>query len=284
MKRLVLLSLVAALSGATQASADHPTGATSADIRQLQSEADQLDTSLQGLSDSHPRSAELRRREAEIRDELIWLRGQVRRHQRNDQQGLGASQAEVEELRRSIVDLRNDVDAAADRRVGSTGDLNVPTGTEMSVRIDTALSSRTARREDLVDGTLTESVRVDGRVAIPAGARVRGIVTNAEPAGRASSGGRIEMTFDQLQLPNGRRVDIRSSVASIEEEGFSKKRAGLGAVIGGILGGVLDGKKGALIGVLVGGGGAVVADKGNEVEIPAGTVVNLRLDRPLEAR
>jgi hypothetical protein len=135
-----------------------------------------------------------------------------------------------------------------------------------------------------VDGTLTESVRVDGRVAIPAGARVRGIVTNAEPAGRASSGGRIEMTFDQLQLPNGRRVDIRSSVASIEEEGFSKKRAGLGAVIGGILGGVLDGKKGALIGVLVGGGGAVVADKGNEVEIPAGTVVNLRLDRPLEAR
>jgi hypothetical protein len=284
MKRLVLLSLVAALSGATQASADHPTGATSADIRQLQSEADQLDTSLQGLSDSHPRSAEFRRREAEIRDELIWLRGQVRRHQRNDQQGLGASQAEVEELRRSIVDLRNDVDAAADRRVGSTGDLNVPTGTEMSVRIDTALSSRTARREDLVDGTLTESVRVDGRVAIPAGARVRGIVTNAEPAGRASSGGRIEMTFDQLQLPNGRRVDIRSSVASIEEEGFSKKRAGLGAVIGGILGGVLDGKKGALIGVLVGGGGAVVADKGNEVEIPAGTVVNLRLDRPLEAR
>ena len=55
-------------------------------------------------------------------------------------------------------------------------------------------------------------------------------------------------------------------------------------MLGGILGGVLDGKKGALIGVLVGGGGAVVASKGDDVELPAGTVVNLRLERPVAVR
>jgi hypothetical protein len=285
MKRLLILGLVAMLGGAVQAAADHPTGATTADIRQLQSEADSLDASMQALPDSHPRAAEFRRREGEIRDDLIWLRGQVRRHQRNESQGLGASQAEVSELRDSIVALRNDVDNALDRRASSwSGELNVPNGTEVAVRLDTSISSRTARREDRVDGTVIDSVRIDGRTAIPSGARVRGIVNNVEPAGRASSGGRIELAFDQLILPNGRRVDIRSSVASIDEGGFDKKRAGLGAVIGGILGGVLDGKKGALIGVLVGGGGAVVADKGREVELPAGTVVNLRLDRPVAVR
>lgn len=286
MKRLLFLGLVATLSGAVQASADHPAGATTTDIRQLQSEADALDASMQALPDSHPRAAEFRRREDAIRDDLIWLRGQVRRHQRNDSQGLGASQAEVSELRDSIVALRNDVDRALDRRASSawSGGLNVPNGTEMAVRLETSLSSRTARREDRVEGTIVDPVRIDGRTAIPAGARVRGIVNEVEAAGRASSGGRIGLTFDQLLLPDGRRVDIRSSVASIEEEGLDKKRAGLGAVIGGILGGVLDGKKGALIGVLVGGGGAVVADKGREVELPAGTVVNLRLDRPVAVR
>ena len=283
MKRLVLLSLVLTL-GAAQAFADHPTGATTADIRQLQSEADLLDESLAQLNDGSPRAAEFRRREAEIRDELIWLRGQVRRHQRDESQGLGASQADVEELRRSIVALRNDVDRTLDTRPRATGDLSVPNGTEMAVRLETALSSKTARPEDRVEGTVAESVRVDGLVAIPAGTRVRGIVQNAEPANRPSHGGRLELTFDQLLMPNGRRVDIRSSVASLQEEGLDKKKAGLGAVLGGILGGVLDGKKGALIGVLVGGGGAVVASKGDDVELPAGTVVNLRLERPVAVR
>jgi hypothetical protein len=271
------------MTSAVTVSADHPAGATIADIRQLQSDVDRLDDSLAQVGDTSPRAEEFRRREAEIRDDLIWLRGQVRRHQRDESQGLGASQAEVEELRRSIVDLRNDVDRTLDPRPLS-GDIGVPNGTEMAVRLDRALSSRTARREDRVEATVAESVRVAGRVAIPAGTRVRGIVQDVEPASRPSHGGRLELTFDQLLMPNGRRVDIRSSVAGIEEEGLDKKRAGLGAVLGGILGGVLDGKKGALIGVLVGGGGAVVASKGDDVELPAGTVVNLRLDRPVAVR
>jgi len=284
MKRLVFLSLVLMMTGAVPVLADHPGGATTADIRRLQSEADLLDESMSQIREDNPRAAEFRRREGEIRDELIWLRGQVRRHQRNEQQGLGATQAEVEELRQSIADLRRDVDGTVDRRYQPSGAIDVPNGTEMTVRLDTTISSRTARREDRVDGTVAESVRVDGRVAIPAGSRVRGIVQDVQAANRPSHGGRIDLSFDQLIMPDGRRVEMRSSVSSIQEEGFSKKRAGLGAALGGILGGVLEGKKGALIGVLVGGGGAVIASKGDDVELPAGTVVNLRLDRPVAVR
>jgi len=43
----------------------------------------------------------------------------------------------------------------------------------------------------------------------------------------------------------------------------------------------LGGKEGAFIGVVLGGGGAVVATKGEDVELPAGTLVTVRLDRPL---
>lgn len=286
MKRLLLLSLALTMAGVAPALADHPTGATMEDIRQLQADVDRLDASLARLSET-ARTEEFREREADIRDELVWLRGQVRRHQRDEAQGLGASKAEVEEIRRSIVELRDDVDRSqgtrSSRRMGS-GAINVPNGTEMTVRLDTPLSSKTARREDRVEATIAESVRVDGEVQIPAGTRVRGIVQDAQPAERPSKGGRLDLAFDQLVMPNGQRVDIRSTVASVKESGVDKKRAGLGAVLGGILGGVLEGKEGALIGVLVGGGGAVVASKGDDVELPAGTVVNLRLERPVAVR
>jgi hypothetical protein len=210
----------------------------------------------------------------------------VRRHQRDEAQGLGASKAEVEEIRRSIVDLRDYVDRSLGTRSRRTGtsEISVPNGTEMAVRLDTPLSSKTARREDRVEATVAESVRVDGDVQIPAGTRVRGIVQDAQPAERPSRGGRLDLAFDQLLMPNGRRVDIRSSVASLKESGVDKKRAGLGAILGGVLGGVLEGKTGALVGVLVGGGGAMVGSKGDDVELPAGTVVNLRLERPVAVR
>jgi hypothetical protein len=48
-----------------------------------------------------------------------------------------------------------------------------------------------------------------------------------------------------------------------------------------VLGGILGGKKGALLGVIIGGGGAVVASKGEDVELPEGTVVVMRLEREL---
>ncbi|MCG6922678.1 MAG: hypothetical protein LJF15_16560 [Acidobacteria bacterium] len=51
--------------------------------------------------------------------------------------------------------------------------------------------------------------------------------------------------------------------------------------MGGVLGGILGGKKGAIAGILVGGGGAVAATKGDDVELPAGTVLTVRLERPL---
>jgi hypothetical protein len=123
-------------------------------------------------------------------------------------------------------------------------------------------------------------VRVDGRVAIPAGTELVGSVRNVEPARRPAHGGRLELTFDSLVL-NGRAVNIRSRVVSIEEDRLDKSKVGLGALLGGVVGAVIDGKKGAVIGAVLGGGSAVVATKGDDVELPAGTLVTLRLDRPV---
>jgi hypothetical protein len=132
-----------------------------------------------------------------------------------------------------------------------------------------------------VVATVAEPVVRNGRTAIPAGAEISGTVSSVQPAQRPSKGGRLEVNFDQMTV-DGRRLAMDGRVVKIDDGGgIDKRKAGLGAVIGGVLGAVLDGKKGALIGAIVGGGGAVVASSGEEVELPAGTVLTVQLERPM---
>ena len=53
------------------------------------------------------------------------------------------------------------------------------------------------------------------------------------------------------------------------------------ADLGGLVGGLLGGKKGVLVGVLAGGGGTFVATKGEEIELPRDTPLDLELRRDL---
>jgi len=53
-------------------------------------------------------------------------------------------------------------------------------------------------------------------------------------------------------------------------------------VLGGVIGSVIGGTKGAIIGAVLGGGGALAAKLGEDVELPAGTILTLRLERALD--
>jgi hypothetical protein len=260
--------------------------ATSQDLQRLQDALENLDDSLAALPADNPRSREFADRADELRDDVVYLKVQIRRHQRGRTEGLGASNAEVEDLRRSIVSLQRDVDAALNRRFD--GEAVLAEGTEIQVRLDQPVSSRTARREDRVEASVAYPVQVDGRVVVPAGTRLRGIVREAEPAERPARGGRLELTFDSIYLDERTRTDIRTRVVSLKENldvgGDTGRRAGIGAALGGVLGSILGGKKGALVGILVGGTGGIASSKGDDVELPAGTVLTVRLERSLALR
>ena len=127
-------------------------------------------------------------------------------------------------------------------------------------------------------------MRVDGRTVLPAGTRVRGVVDNVQEAERPNKGGRLDLVFDRIRLADGTEIPVRSRVLSVDEakEGRgTAEKAGLGALLGGVLGGIVGGKKGAVVGAIVGGTGGVVATAGQEVTLPAGTLLTLRLDRPI---
>ena len=247
------------------------------DLRSLQDDLANLDGEIAALEPGDAKAEAFRDRAEAIREETIYLKVKVEHHQRDGGSGTGLSREDVARVRRMVDDLRNDIAAAFGRE---EQELRLPEGTSIEVRLAHALSSRSARREDRVDASVAEPVRAAGVIALPAGSQVQGVVRDVEPAQRPSKAGRIEIEFDTVYL-EGARIDMRGRVAEIRESGERAEKAGIGAVVGGVLGGLLGGKGGAIAGILVGGGGAVAATKGDDVELPAGTVLTVRLERPL---
>jgi hypothetical protein len=160
----------------------------------------------------------------------------------------------------------------------------IPVGTEFDVRLQATLTSKTSEVEDRFDATtLVDLPDERGRVLVPAGSVMRGVISSVNRATRTDRKGAMTIAFDRVTI-NGRSYPMRATVSqALESEGImgEKQKIGIGAGVGGILGAILGGGKGALAGILIGGGGTIAATDGKDVELPAGAVLRVRMDSPL---
>ena len=162
----------------------------------------------------------------------------------------------------------------------------VPAGQELDVRLQSTLSSETAKVEQRFDATTAADLTQNGRVLVPAGAVVHGVVSDVKPAGRIERSGSITLSFDRMTV-NGRDYPIRGMATQIFQSGGIREEAGTagaGAGIGGVVGGILGGVKGAILGAVIGAGGAIAAPDGKDVELPAGSIIRMRLDSDVNVR
>jgi hypothetical protein len=163
----------------------------------------------------------------------------------------------------------------------------VPASSVIGLHLESSLSSERARVEDRVEARVTRDVSVAGRVAIPAGSRALGSVVAVERGGKIKERARLGVRFHTLVFADGTEVPIRTD--AIYREGDSPgsesaKKIGGGAVGGAILGAILGGGKGAAIGAAAGAGGGtamVMAGDRNAANLPAGTIVTVRLTEPV---
>jgi len=174
-----------------------------------------------------------------------------------------------------------------DQQRQSSGRRNeIPSGQEIDVRIERELSSETAQVEDRFTATTMVDVYQGNDVLIPAGSTLRGVISSVNKATRTDRKGSMTVAFDQITV-RGRNYPIRATVTqAIESEGIKGEAAkiGAGAGVGAVIGGILGGAKGALLGVLIGGGGTIAATEGKDAVLPAGTVLRVRFDQPLQVR
>jgi len=266
---------------------------TSADIQQLQ---DSIYQASRDVSQARSRDSALASQlDAELddaRDDAIYLKVKLRK-------GEPIGRSEYTDVRDRVENIRSRARGDSTGRysapAGSSSEPSrpaaritaneVPVGTEFDVRLQSSLSSKTAQVEDRIEATTMVDLSDDrGHVVVPAGSVMRGIVSGVNKAGRVERKGSLTVAFDQITI-NGKSLPLRATVTdALQSEGIKGEagKIGVGAGAGAILGAILGGAKGALAGILIGGGGTIAATEGNDVELPAGTVLRVRLDSALQ--
>jgi tRNA A-37 threonylcarbamoyl transferase component Bud32 len=174
------------------------------------------------------------------------------------------------------------------RILGSRATLRItaPRGSSVALRLETPLSSETARADQAFSASTREPWLVEGHEAFPAGTRVSGRVAHAA-GGRTSGRAELTLEFDRIRHPEGTELPIQAEPLHRIARSTARKdaatiqgAAGVGAVVGEMLGG----KKGAAIGGAVGrsaGTGVVQASKGEEIVLPQGASLELKLRAPV---
>ena len=221
----------------------------------------------------------------EIRDELGYLRVKARR-------GETVTSTDRRRLNDRIDRFMVTMNASAvttrprnrGQRTGGVGlGREIPTGTEIDVRLQTRLTSDTAQVEDPVTATTMVDMYRGDDIIVPAGSRMTGYVSSVDRASRTDRKGSLTINFTRLEV-NGRSHEVTAYVTqALESEGLKgeAERIGAGAGVGAIIGGILGGVKGAIAGILIGSGGVLVATEGKDVHLPEGTVLRVRFDSPV---
>jgi len=281
--RIVRLSVLLAVFLALANGAFAQAVVTEADLTRLEATTREIDA----------RVAELRRTDVtlatevsttltDLRDEVTYLRVKMRREG-------SVTRDEYAGVRDRLETLRIRVDGPRVSAQPVLGDPEPPslssiaTGTEFDVRLQTSLNSGTAKLEQRFEATTVVDYSVNGTVVVPAGSLMRGFVSSVRPAGRVERRGSLTLSFDELRI-DSRSYRLRAAVTEAIDGkmGEDTRRIGAGAVAGAILGGIFGGGRGALLGVLVGGGGTIAATDGTDVDLPAGTILRIRLDQRVD--
>jgi len=163
----------------------------------------------------------------------------------------------------------------------------VPAGTVIAVTMDQSVGTKNNDVGDKFDASLAAPVTVDGKEAIPQGAKVVGHVTVSDKAGKVKGGARLAVDLDSVTVKG---QSVKLPVASLTETGKGRGErtaigAGGGAAVGAIIGAIAGGGKGAAIGAGAGAGagtaGAVFTGN-RDITIPAETKLSFKLQDDLD--
>jgi hypothetical protein len=167
----------------------------------------------------------------------------------------------------------------------------IPAGTTMVVRTNEAISSKEAGSQTYTGQIDREVVDQGGRVLIPRGSPVELAVMQSSGGGAVGTRN-VELGLRAITV-NGQRMMVTSegeTAQGREGLGANKRTAAMvggGALLGTLIGAVAGGGAGAAVGAAVGAAGGAatqVLTRGDEVRVPAESVLTFRLDSPLNLR
>jgi hypothetical protein len=167
--------------------------------------------------------------------------------------------------------------------------LLVPADTVLSVVLDQTISSKTTKTGEKFSATVETPVEIDGKVAVPKGARASGIVKEAKSAGRFKGGAVLSLALTSVEV-NGKEYEIQTAAPTMSRKGKGKRTAvmvGGGAAGGAAIGAIAGGGKGAGIGALIGaaaGTGGAGLTGNRDIALAAETALDFKLLEPVSIK
>jgi len=278
--RVSLVLLLALVLAPAVSSAQ--TAVSSADITRLETTATEVERHIVNLKATDATLAvQLEKQLADLREEVTYLKVKFRREGSVTRDEYTNVRDRLDTL---LIKARRDKVTAQPVVEGEVTKIwKVAVGTPLDVRLQTPLNSGTAKVEQRFEATTVLDLELDKEIVIPAGSVVRGFVSSVRAAGKIDRVGSMTLSFDELRIEN-RTYKLRASVMEALDGKISQDatRIGVASIAGGVIGAILGGGKGALLGVMIGGGGAIVATEGSNVDLPLGTILRIRLDQPLD--
>ena len=162
-------------------------------------------------------------------------------------------------------------------------DVQIPEGTRISARLTSTLSTKSAGSGVPFEATLAQPLVIDGRTVAPKDAVVHGVVADSNPGGRIKGVAHISVRLTDIDLPGGKRADLRTNILTFSARRTRKRDAatiGIGSGVGAAIGAIAGGGVGAAIGAGAGGGAGtlgVLATHGAPAVIPAESLLTFTL-------
>jgi hypothetical protein len=173
--------------------------------------------------------------------------------------------------------------ASSPRKAGVT----LPVGTPLTIRTSTEIDTDRNRVGDTFDATLEQPVVSGDQTLFPRGTTVKGRIAYAKESGKLTGQSQLILELTELEM-DGKLYYLRSS--DYAEAGSNRTNrtaatvggtAALGAIIGAIAGGGTGAAVGAASGAAV-GTGVQVLTRGQVLRIPSETILEFRLEAPLD--
>ncbi len=94
--------------------------------------------------------------------------------------------------------------------------IEIPAGTQMQIRLTTAINTSTATANQPFEATLIAAVVVRDRIAVAAGAKLTGHVKEVKAALKPEDQAVLDLAFDQISGAEGKRAALVARLVSID--------------------------------------------------------------------
>jgi hypothetical protein len=176
--------------------------------------------------------------------------------------------------------------ATVARNTGGTVRAKIPSGTRLVAALDNTVSTARTEPGDPVRLRTVKSLELADGTTVPEGIVIEGEVVRARGGGRLAGAPELTIRFTALSL-QGQRQEITADPLRMrgkDDLGESAALIGGGAVVGGLVGALAGNTTaGVAAGAVIGTGTAVVT-KGDQIVLPAGQKLRVRLAQAVTVR